>query len=394
MNLDALFTLQQNAIRRAIKPVYRRINLDQGQHDSQPVAILGPPGSGKTTALLQRARELPSKKRECLYVRSDHLALYGWPIEEVASSFYDHGGKTLLIDDLHKCPNGSEGLAQIFEQCPGLTVVFSAPTEPKLPENIRRHAAHRMSFREYIAMVEKQELPKIPFEHILRFHRRLVEDINGRLTILPLFKNYLRGGCLPATAISPRSRIREEVLDIVNKTIEQDVCALHGYTSGHAQQLKQIVSFIAQHAPGRINVSSVARKMSLGRDTIKRYLHDLEDARLITMLYKRGNKPTLYSKPDKVFLHNTNLCHALQHRPETHALAETFLVNQLQNAGNSVHVPHSRNNVIVNHTYTIEVVRRGKKRKERLPRNHYQAVTNVTAGSLSRIPLWLFGFMY
>jgi DNA replication protein DnaC len=81
MNLDALFTLQQNAIRRAIKPVYRRINLDQGQHDSQPVAILGPPGSGKTTALLQRARELPSKKRECLYVRSDHLALYGWPIE-------------------------------------------------------------------------------------------------------------------------------------------------------------------------------------------------------------------------------------------------------------------------------------------------------------------------
>jgi hypothetical protein len=100
-------------------------------------------------------------------------------------------------------------------------------------------------------------------------------------------------------------------------------------------------------------------------------------------------------KPEKIYLNNPNLYHALAtgKGPEIGALRETFFLNMLR-VGQSVSVP-ARGDFLVNDKITFEVGGKNKDGSQiKKVENAWLALDNIEIGHDNRIPLWLFGYLY
>ena len=141
------------------------------------------------------------------------------------------------------------------------------------------------------------------------------------------------------------------------------------------------------------NIAALARKLDLSRDSIYLYIHLLHSAKLVNTLVQMGKGVSTLQKPDKIFLENTNLAYALRERPDTGNLRETFLLNQLLNAGQPVFLPESGDFMI--NDLVIEVGGKNKKSNpEKTPENYIIAADDLEIGYAQRVPLWLWGFLY
>lgn len=78
---------------------------DQIEWDSRLIAILGARGIGKTTMLLQHIKQYDNID-ETLFVTADDLYFSEHRIFDLAMEFYQHGGKKLYIDEIHKYYGG------------------------------------------------------------------------------------------------------------------------------------------------------------------------------------------------------------------------------------------------------------------------------------------------
>lgn len=78
------------------------------------------------------------------------------------------------------------------------------------------------------------------------------------------------------------------------------------------------------------NVSKLANDVETSRATIMNYLRYLKNARLIHLLNSSEEDDEKLKKPNKVYLHNTNLLYAIS--PDSvsdNSLRETFFYNQV-----------------------------------------------------------------
>jgi len=110
------------------------------------------------------------------------------------------------------------------------------------------------------------------------------------------------------------------------------------------------------------------------------------------------NRPTqgvaALQKPDKVYLENTNFSYALKETPEIGTLRETFLLNQLKNAGLTVQLS-PKADFLVNGTYHMEVGGKNKSAAQVAGvDNAFIVADDIESGMGKTIPLWLFGFLY
>lgn len=85
------------------RSLYHEIN-----KSNRLIAIKGARGIGKTTLLLQLAKEYNSD--EVLYVALDDLFFSENTLYSLAEKFAKIGGKIILIDEVHKYPNWSREL--------------------------------------------------------------------------------------------------------------------------------------------------------------------------------------------------------------------------------------------------------------------------------------------
>lgn len=124
------------------------------------------------------------------------------------------------------------------------------------------------------------------------------------------------------------------------------------------------------------------------------YLFHLEKARLIHTLYRAGISVSTLQKPEKIFLHNTNIAYAISpNQINKGSLRETFVLNQLK-VDNEVALPQ-KGDFLVNDQYTLEVGGSGKSKAQihGIPRA-YVVADDTEIGSEGRVPIWLFGFLY
>lgn len=100
------------------------------------------------------------------------------------------------------------------------------------------------------------------------------------------------------------------------------------------------------------------------------------------------------SRPDKIFLDNVNLMHALVREVDPGCARETFFLNQLRSAGFEVTYP-TQGDFLVDGKWLFEVGGKGKKFGQiaDIP-DSFVAADDIEVGVGSKIPLWLFGFLY
>ena len=100
------------------------------------------------------------------------------------------------------------------------------------------------------------------------------------------------------------------------------------------------------------------------------------------------------SRPGKVFLGDTNLMYALVPSPDVGAVRETFFANQMRAAGHGVESPE-QGDFVIDGKWLFEIGGRGKGFSQIKDRpDSYVVNDGIELGIGSKIPLWLFGFMY
>ena len=396
--MDILYTFHNNMLRRANNRFYRFLYGEITWH--QPlVAIKGPRGAGKTTLMLQRIRyHLKGSPNETLYISADHHWFYTHTLAETADDFAKGGGKNIFIDEVHKYPHWSREIKNMHDAWPDLKIVISGSSalelyrgEADLSRRLITYNLPGMSFREYLQMNGTGSYPVVKLSDIKKEHLRFTREFTHTQRPLPAFKHYLQFGYLPFYKPGNEKEYLLKLLQVISTTIETDLAIIEGFNAGTAQKVKKLLGVISESTPFKPNIAALARKLDAGRDSVYEWLTVLNSARMINTLTKEGKGISTLQKPEKIFLENTNQAYALKSAPDMGTLRETFLFNQLTNAGITTTYPGE--GAFKTDSYLIEVG--GKNKALDMAKEDYLvAADDIENGYRNKIPLWLFGFLY
>jgi hypothetical protein len=182
---------------------------------------------------------------------------------------------------------------------------------------------------------------------------------------------------------------------MIRMIVEYDMAELHDFDIRNAKKMLQLLYILSVNVPFKPNISSLAEKSQIHRNSIINYLHFLEQAKLIKLLYSTGISVSVLQKPEKIYLENTNLAYALSEGiPDKGNLRETFFMNQL--SINHKVSQHKNADFIVDDKWVIEIggKNKGTKQIENL-KNAYRVLDDVDFTLAEKsIPLWTFGFLY
>jgi len=280
-----------------------------------------------------------------------------------------------------------------------MKVIFSASSaldiyrgEADLSRRVINYTLAGLSFREYLIFTENLSLESYNIEEIRLKHREIAVAILEKMQPLPLFNKYLQIGYLPII-VEGEAEYLPKLGHLINAIVDTDLAYIASYNAGTAVKVKRLLGVIAESAPFKPNISALARKMEINRESIYDYIYQLRDARLLNIIATDGKGISRLQKPDKIFLENTNLAYAIDPNPDKGNIRETFLLNQLLNAGKEVFTPV--NGDFLTEGLTIEVGGKSKTSKQiKDAASSIVAADDIETGFDKKIPLWLFGFLY
>jgi predicted AAA+ superfamily ATPase len=189
------------------------------------------------------------------------------------------------------------------------------------------------------------------------------------------------------------SSFHQKLSEILLTVLEVDIPQFASIPSSNIMLLKKLMAVISSSVPFKPNMNAISVRTGISINTMKNYLKLLNDAQLLSLLYVADKGMNSLSKPEKIYVHNTNLMYNLVMSPEAGNIRETFFFNQLDFA-NQVFAS-DQVDFIINNQYTFELGGRHKKQKQikNIP-NAYIVKDNIEIGTDKNIPLWLFGFLY
>ncbi len=379
---------------------HKRYLYEEINWNSRMVCIKGARGVGKTTLLKQYLKENYPANHQALYITLDDFWFTSHHLIDVAEYHYQHGGTVLFIDEVHHYPfsTWSLELKNIYDRYPEMKVVFTGSSMLQIDNTMadlsRRcifYDMHGMSFREYLAFNQICQIDKTSLEDLLENHVKIALDLTTQLKVLPSFAEYLRYGYYPFYNEVKESY--EKVLQqVAANIIEVDVPAVENIEYATVTKLKRLLALISQTVPFSVNVSEISKSIETSRQAVSKMLTLLKKAALVNLLYNGKNTLGQLTKPEKVYLENTNLMYALTPRADIGNIRETFFANMLMR---SHEVTFSGNgDFLIDGKYTFEVGGKNKKfdQIKDLPHS-FLAIDDTESGFGSKIPLWMFGLI-
>jgi hypothetical protein len=210
---------------------------------------------------------------------------------------------------------------------------------------------------------------------------------------LSYFKEYLEFGYYPFI-LENKDSFHQKINQLVRTIIEYDMAEIEGYDIRNAKKMLQLIAVIAQQVPFKPNISALSQKTGIHRNTMLNYLYYLEQAKLIHLLSAAGKSVSVLQKPEKIFLNNTSLLHALSHEnTNIGTIRETFFLSQFLQNKNSISLPTIGDFKIGNYTFEIGGKNKTNKQIEGLP-NSFLVKDDIENAQLNQLPLWIFGMMY
>lgn len=396
--MESLLEFQENILRQ-IKNDFRRYLLGQVNWSHRMIGIKGPRGAGKTTLMLQHLKFDLGMPPESLYITADHNWFYNHTLFDVANDWYKQGGKILFIDEVHKYPNWSLELKNIYDGLPEMRIVFSASSaldlyrgEADLSRRVMTYLLAGLSFREFLMLTEGISFDAVSIDDIRNNHLIICRVITEGFRPLPAFRKYLETGYLPII-VEGEDNYLVKLKQIINTIVDVDLAYISSYNPGTAVKVKKLLGVIAESVPFKPNIAALARKLDLSRDSVYQYIYQLKDARLLNTLNPEGKGVSILQKPDKIFLENTNLAFSLKENPDIGNVRETFALNQLLNAG--LNVSSAVEGDFIANGLTIETGGRSKSAYQvKHLDNYLVAADDIEIGSGNKVPLWLLGFLY
>jgi len=365
------------------------------------IAITGARGTGKTTMILQHIKKtFGDAPKEALYVSLDNIYFSNNSLLDFAHDFDKMGGKYLFLDEVHKYGNWSQEIKNIYDSLPDLKVVFTGSSileiykgDADLSRRVVHYTLNGLSFREFLLLEKDINFPALKLEELLENHIAIASQINKQIKPLPLFQQYLTEGYYPYYK-EDSEVYGERLLHTVNVVLETDLPSVEHIEIHTIKKIKQLLFIIAQRVPFTPNIKELSETLEVSRKSLLNYLIYLEKAQLVGLLQQNTSGLRTLSKPEKIYLHNSNLAYALEtEKPDIGNIRETFFFNQIKIAGKVT--SNNKADFKINDKYTIEVGGKNKGHEQIMGiKDAYLALDNLEYGFMNKIPLWLFGMLY
>lgn len=399
-NVEDLFENSNRQIHDETSTYYRYL-ADIIDWSDRLICIKGARGIGKTTLMRQRLRDAFGEDSHlALYVSLDDLWFVRHRLKDLVAYLYNHGFTHLFIDEVHCLgPDWSLELKNIVDQYRKMSIVYSGSSllqmEKARGDLSRRQSVYNLaglSFREYLKLEGILDAKAIPLEKILGQHVKIANEINDQVKILNHFENYLHYGYYPFYR-EGLSKYRERLVETVNKVLEVDYPAITEISQDTIRKTRKMLMVLAESCPQTPNMSKLYQELETGRDQGLKMLGALERAGLLGLLDAKGLKLNNLSKPEKIYCDNTTLMHALVSHVDSGVERETFFFNQLRSSHAIKYT--GVGDFVVDDKWTFEVGgrKKGFSQIADLP-NSFVVNDGIAVGHGSKIPLWLFGFLY
>ena len=365
------------------------------------ISVRGSRGTGKTTLFLQHIKKTFSNNlNKVLYVNLDNIYFSNNTLVELAEKFASRGGTHLFIDEVHKYENWSKEIKNLYDDFPELHISFTGSSLLEIlngrADLSRRTLVYELtglSFREYLSLIKAHDFPIFTLEEILKNNEQISAEIASKIKPFEFFDDYLSFGYYPYF-LEGKDDYSNRLNETLNMILEVELPMLRGLEIAYIPRIKKLLAVIGESAPFIPNITQLATKIGISRQTLLIYLKYLEDAKLINQLYKKSRGLSVLEKPEKILMENTNLIELFNgENANTGSRRETFVLNQLLHSHKVDFSEES--DFFVDSKYTFEVGGKNKKRKQiqEIP-DSYIIADDIEFGTDRRIPIWLLGFMY
>ncbi|MCE9180042.1 AAA family ATPase [Phocaeicola vulgatus] len=373
----------------------RRDLMDEIDWNDRLIGIKGTRGVGKTTFLLQYAKEKFGTDHSCLFINMNNFYFSKYTLVEFAAEFVKRGGKVLLIDQVFKYPEWSHDLRACYEMFPTLKIIFTGSSVMRLKEEnpelsgiVKVYYLRGFSFREYLNMQSGNCFRAYTLQEILENHEQIAKTILRNVKPLDYFQDYLHHGFYPF--FLEKRNFSENLLKTMNMMIEVDILLIKQIELKYLSKIKKLLYLLAVDGPVAPNVSQLATEIQTSRATVMNYIKYLADARLINMVYPKGEE--FPKKPSKLMMHNTNLMYSIYPvKVEEQDVLDTFFMNTLYK-DHKLYKGDKGTSFMVDNGLHFRICAEGCKFKNNP--NVYYALHKLELGHGNMIPLWLFGFLY
>ena len=392
--MESFYRTHAYLVEHTNAPVRRNL-MDEIDWNDRLIGIKGTRGVGKTTFLLQYAKEKFGTDRACLFVNMNNFYFSGHSIVDFAAEFQKRGGKVLLIDQVFKHPGWSKELRICYDKFPNLKIVFTGSSVMQLQEEntelcdiVKTYNLRGFSFREFLNLRTGMQFKAYSLDEILNNHEVIAKSILAKARPLNYFQEYIHHGFYPF--FLEKRNFSENLLKTMNMIIEVDVLLIKQIELKYLSKIKKLFYLLAIDGSKSPNISQLANEIQTSRATVMNYIKYLSDARLINLVYPQGEE--FPKKPSKIMMHNSNLMYTIYPvKVEEENVLETFFANSLWK-DHKVNRGDKNCSLIIDEALPFKICPEGTKPKNNP--NVIYAIHKAEIGRERQIPLWLFGFLY
>lgn len=399
--MEALFVKHDRLIANTSTEIVREM-MNRVNWNARLLSIQGAKGVGKSTLLKQFVKlNYQTGDRSVLYCSADTVDMSRRTLVDLADEFVMNGGKRLIIDEIHKYENWSREIKEIYDLYPELKVIISGSSllsllagDTDLSRRCVKYTMSGLSFREALRFYEGLDFPIYKLGNILANPFELWEKVSSKCKPVEQFKKYLKYGYYPFY-LEGKEDYFTKIEQIVNYVIEVELPLICKVDVANIRKIKALMSVISESVPYEVNANRLAAAIEIGRDTVIGYLKNLGDANLLNLLYSDKKSIGKLTKPDKVYLENTNLLYALSPSSvEIGTARETFAITHLaENHG--VEYGKDKGDFKVDSKYHFEIGGKDKGFGQiaDLP-DSYIFADDIESPVGAKLPLWMLGFLY
>ena len=382
---------------------FQRFLFDKINWNARCIGIVGARGVGKTTMVLQYYLRNFQTPEDCLYFSADHILVAGTGLYNIAREFFAFGGQVLIIDEIHKYPDWSTELKNIYDSYPDKKIIFTGSSslhimkeKADLSRRAVMHTLPGLSFREFLALSGQYSTAPVSLHSLLHDHVQLATRMVSKFPALKLFRNYLEYGYYPFF-VEGTADYMNKLSNAIEKVFYEDIPAIWNIKPGKIVNLKKLAWLIASSQPFEPNIDKISRELRISKEYVYIYLEALERSGITRSIFLKHRGFRSVRKPAKIYLNNPNLYALFTGKrgmqPERGAIREAFFLTQ---ACQNYHVYMAHKGDFQIENYIFEVGGAGKQTGQIRDAGErgYLLVDNMEVGAGRKIPLYLTGLLY
>ena len=207
------------------------------------------------------------------------------------------------------------------------------------------------------------------------------------------FEEYLKVGYYPFYD-GDEFEYYNRIENVISFIIEQEMTQFCNIEPAYTRKLKALLMFLSDNLPYEINIAKLSSYLEINKLTTLSYLSNLQRAELLHLLYADNKSVTKMQKPDKIYLHNTNILYALSQQSNIGTIRECFAVNQLS-VSHTIEYGKKSGDFKVDGKITFEVGGHDKSFDQIADiQDSYILADNIEYPIGKKLPLWVIGLTY